>query len=165
MRSWIGNRRWALWAVALLYLAFLLKVILFKYPASMRAMAGSVPLATRLEFSNFVPLSTVAFYLTTDMNPGIAIRNLAGNVIAFVPMGFLLPLLAPRLRKAWHAAGVAFAASLTLELIQLLTGIGAFDVDDLLLNVLGAVAGWCALSVAGALGRLIRPDSDGRVRG
>lgn len=123
-----------------------------------------LPLAARIAWSNFVPFRSVAYYLSGNVNPGIAVSNLAGNIIAFVPMGFLLPLLAPRLNKAWHAASVAFAASLTLEAIQLLTGIGAFDVDDLLLNVSGAVAGWIALSVSGALGRLLRPDTDRRVR-
>ncbi|HHY42101.1 MAG TPA: VanZ family protein [Thermoanaerobacterales bacterium] len=36
----------------------------------------------------------------------------------------------------------AFVLSLMFEIIQLLTAIGTFDVDDILLNLLGAVLGY-----------------------
>ena len=63
------------------------------------------------------------------------------NVVLFLPLGFLLPLLWPKQDKLWKIllAGVAF--SLLIELSQLLN-IRNSDIDDLLLNTLGAIAGF-----------------------
>ncbi|MGU9068145.1 VanZ family protein [Clostridium perfringens] len=38
--------------------------------------------------------------------------------------------------------------SLTIELIQLLTGLGFFDVDDIILNVLGGIIGYLILKIS-----------------
>ena len=63
------------------------------------------------------------------------------NVVLFLPLGFLLPLLWPKQDRFWKIllAGVAF--SLLIELSQLLN-IRNSDIDDLLLNTLGAVIGF-----------------------
>ncbi|MDF2628320.1 MAG: hypothetical protein K0R39_2151 [Symbiobacteriaceae bacterium] len=148
LHRWLNQRRWLLWVATLVYFAALLRVILFKYSHSFQVMLGSVdrpPLSERIRFINLVPFRSIAFYLTTDLNPWIAVENLAGNLLAFVPLGFLVPLLFPRLNKGWHTAAVSFAVSLSLEMVQLLTAMGQFDIDDLLVNVLGAIVGWMLL--------------------
>ncbi|WP_415340200.1 VanZ family protein, partial [Clostridium perfringens] len=43
---------------------------------------------------------------------------------------------------------VSFGISLTIELIQLLTGLGFFDVDDIILNVLGGIIGYLILKIS-----------------
>lgn len=77
--------------------------------------------------------------------------NLAGNVIAFMPFGFLLPLLGGR-RTNWFATTIcAFAFSLFAETVQLVLKLGSFDVDDLLLNTIGGLLGYILCAVcAGA---------------
>lgn len=68
--------------------------------------------------------------------------NLAGNVIAFMPFGFLLPLISGS-RTNWFATTVcAFAFSLFAETVQLVLKLGSFDVDDLLLNTVGGLLGY-----------------------
>lgn len=67
--------------------------------------------------------------------------NIGGNILLFSPLGFLVPIIVPKIRGARQTATIAFGVSLSLELIQLLTGLGGFDVDDLLLNVLGGMIG------------------------
>ena len=63
------------------------------------------------------------------------------NVVMFVPLGFLLPACFSRYRK-WHRTLIAgFLTSLTVECIQLFT-FRVTDVDDLLMNTLGAVIGF-----------------------
>ena len=63
------------------------------------------------------------------------------NVVLFMPLGFVLPLLWPKEDRFWKIlfAGVAF--SLLIEMSQLLN-LRSTDIDDLLLNTLGAVIGF-----------------------
>lgn len=71
---------------------------------------------------------------------------LGGNVALFFPLGLLLPL-GWRGWKVGKAALVGLGASVSIELLQLaLSGAGrAFDVQDILANVLGAaLGGWLA---------------------
>ena len=72
------------------------------------------------------------------------IVNIAGNIAAFMPFGFLLPMLTERRIHTGHALINTFLLSLCAETIQLLSRTGAFDVDDLILNTAGGVLGyWC----------------------
>lgn len=62
-----------------------------------------------------------------------------GNVLMLVPFGFLAPLLWEKLRRMRVLpAGLGFI--LGIELLQPLTG-RSFDIDDILLNFLGVLAG------------------------
>ena len=67
--------------------------------------------------------------------------NLFGNVVIFVPFGFFMPM-ASRYRSFFSTVFYSFGLSLCVETFQLLTKVGSFDVDDMLLNTLGAAAGY-----------------------
>lgn len=70
--------------------------------------------------------------------------NIAGNIAAFMPFGFLLPLISERRQNTGKVLVLGFLLSLSAETIQLITRTGAFDVDDLILNTAGSVLGyWC----------------------
>lgn len=71
-----------------------------------------------------------------------AVLNLAGNVVAFVPFGYLVAnILRPRER--WYVISLlSFLFSLGVEVTQLITKSGCFDVDDLLLNTIGGLLGY-----------------------
>ena len=71
-----------------------------------------------------------------------AFINIAGNVAMFVPFGAFLPAMWPRLQKARKAIPVGFLCILGVELLQLFTLLGKCDVDDVLLNMLGIIAGY-----------------------
>lgn len=62
-----------------------------------------------------------------------------GNVLLLVPFGFLVPLLWERFRGL-RVLPVGLGFILAVELLQPLTG-RSFDVDDILLNFLGVLAG------------------------
>ncbi len=79
--------------------------------------------------------------------------NLLLNIALFVPLGLLPPLLWKKARK-WHITiPVGAAISLGIELVQLYTGKGLFDVDDLLCNALGVAIGFLLVSTVMALFR------------
>lgn len=71
----------------------------------------------------------------------ISVLGYALNVAMFIPFGFLVPLIWWEMRKPWHTVLVGAGLSLLIELSQLLS-IRATDVDDLILNTLGAGVGW-----------------------
>ena len=64
------------------------------------------------------------------------------NAVMFAPFGFLLPVLWRGCRK-WSVTTLAgFLLSLTIEILQMFC-FRATDVDDLLMNTLGAFLGYC----------------------
>ncbi|MFI8448516.1 VanZ family protein [Streptomyces erythrochromogenes] len=79
-------------------------------------------------------------------------RHLLPNVVMFVPLGFLLPLLSHRLTRGSTVVACALA-SLGIELAQLLQYIAlghgrAVDINDLIANTLGGLLGYAALRTA-----------------
>lgn len=64
------------------------------------------------------------------------------NIFMFVPFGFLFPLLNARFQKALWTVGMAVLFTLSIECIQLLTGYGIFELDDLFNNLVGAIIGY-----------------------
>lgn len=94
--------------------------------------------------------------------------NLLGNVVAFMPFGFLVPVMYREQRKGVSFTGhyfrsflfvtmLGFLFSFVIETIQLFTKVGCFDVDDLFLNTLGVVLGYIiyyiSKKIIGALGK------------
>jgi len=67
--------------------------------------------------------------------------NLGGNIILFVPIGFLVPFVYQKMN--WQKAlALAVAAPLLIEGIQLVFRLGIFDIDDVILNALGIIVGY-----------------------
>ncbi|MBT2291673.1 VanZ family protein [Paenibacillus albidus] len=99
---------------------------------------------------NLVPLKTIKlfFNLENGLTLGSRLVNLLGNVAVFVPFGILLPLLKPRLQSVFRIAVAVVPSILLLETLQMLLRVGSFDIDDLLLNMLGVWTG-CFLLQAG----------------
>ena len=92
---------------------------------------------------NLIPFKTILNYIQNTGHIGfdVWLYNLAGNVAAFMPLGFLLPLAFRRFTAAKTCA-VAFTLILIAEVMQLVSGRGVFDVDDVLLNMLGSAIGY-----------------------
>jgi len=72
---------------------------------------------------------------------GAFLYHTAGNVAWFLPLGLLLPRMWPRCRW-FHALLAGALLSFCVEACQYLLGTGMSDVDDILLNALGAWIGY-----------------------
>ena len=91
---------------------------------------------------NLVPFKTImnfvkefdSMYSTSQI-----MLNLFGNVCAFMPMALFLPLLFKRQNKVSQFVITLTLMILGIEFLQLITGSGRFDIDDLILNLFGAV--------------------------
>lgn len=82
---------------------------------------------------------------------GINDRNNAyviENILLFVPYGILCPMAFRRVRKFWRCLLAGALTSFSVELLQLLTGRGFFQLDDILTNILGTVAGYLLYFIA-----------------
>ena len=100
---------------------------------------------------NLVPLdySFRCFRQDERMHPhltGFCLRNTLGNVALFMPLGILLPLVDTRFRSLKRVLLLVLCLSLTIETLQFaLRFVGnprAVDIDDVLLNTLGACLGF-----------------------
>jgi glycopeptide antibiotics resistance protein len=115
---------------------------------------------TRLVWAsvNLVPART-AVGIIRDY-PKLVIWQLLGNLVLFVPLGFLLPLLNPRYRRFTMTAAVGLSVSVGIELVQLallltLVSRRSVDVDDVVLKVTGACLGYLVWRGADALTRAV----------
>jgi glycopeptide antibiotics resistance protein len=83
----------------------------------------------------------------------VTLAGTAGNVLLFVPLGFLLPLLLPRMGRPWRVLAAGGGVSLLVELAQLpMPGVRRADVNDLLMNVAGTAVGWLLYTLASRAG-------------
>ncbi|MFF8997148.1 VanZ family protein [Streptomyces achromogenes] len=124
---------------ACLYAAAVLSITVFPLEVTWGRYANQMPWTNQV---NYVPL------VTADVTA-------VPNILMFVPLGFLLPLLT-RVDGAARAVAVSALASLGIESAQLLSYVlfhngRSVDVNDLLANTLGGLTGY--LLVRLALGR------------
>ena len=94
---------------------------------------------------NLEPFHTIRLFLKVldqQIYSAAAVINLGGNVIMFIPLGFLLPQVFPGLQKFRHCILATVLIITTVELTQLFTLLGSCDIDDLILNLLGASIGY-----------------------
>lgn len=96
-------------------------------------------------FVGFPNIRYIRFDANVNLIPFVgmadSLRNTLLNVLLFIPLGFLLPLLWQRYRNMGNAMLFAFFATLTIELSQLFSS-RATDVDDLITNFVGALFGY-----------------------
>ncbi len=67
--------------------------------------------------------------------------NLVGNVVCFIPLGFVLPVFNSKHWNFIRVTLISMLSSLVIELIQLVTKLGSLDVDDIILNTCGGMIG------------------------
>ncbi len=78
--------------------------------------------------------------------------NLLGNVLIFLPFGFFLPM-ASKKRSFLITSFYSLALSLIVEISQLFMKVGCFDVDDLLLNMIGGMLGYITFTICNFIRR------------
>ena len=93
---------------------------------------------------NLVPFKEISRFFTYRKVLGTeaVLLNIVGNVAAFVPFGIFLPIFSVRCKKMWRTVFYSFELSLLVEVLQLVSRVGSFDVDDLILNTVGGLIGF-----------------------
>ena len=128
---------WIAYGIALVYVLLLSR------------MGGDCPLTYGewlSQFFNWMPGREIYDYLTAPYQSSVVLRRMlvhyAGNLLLFVPWGVLFGLGETRRKQFAVWTGVTVLA---VELAQLLTMLGSFDMDDVILNAAGAWIGFLAV--------------------
>ncbi len=130
------------WTAFVLYCVILFYILILD-----KAMSGQHQgFLNILAHINLIPFRTVITYVVRLANDSInvdtVIKNLAGNLLLFVPMGAFLPFAFDKMQRFWRTVLFLLVLILSVELAQIVLMIGSFDVDDLFLNLLGGMLGY-----------------------
>ncbi len=87
--------------------------------------------------SNFIPFKEIFRY---NIGERLFFKNVVGNFLIFVPYGLFVSYYLD-IKKIRYILIISFIASLSIEYIQLIIG-RVFDVDDIILNMSGALFGY-----------------------
>ena len=79
------------------------------------------------------------------------VTNLFGNIFAFSPFGFMIPIVINKKKAFFRAVFATSSFSLVIETSQLIMKVGVFDVDDLLMNTFGGLIGYMIYRVVVAV--------------
>ncbi|MGI6095547.1 MAG: VanZ family protein [Lachnospiraceae bacterium] len=128
-------------AGAVLFVLYVAALVYFLFFSEQYGRGGA---AEQIYRYNLVPLKEIRrFWIYRDtVGVKAMLINIGGNVVGFIPFGLFLPLLSKNSRSFLFIMLSGLAVSLTVETIQLIGRVGSFDVDDLLLNTIGAVLGY-----------------------
>lgn len=95
---------------------------------------------------NIVPFTEIFRY---KIGSPLFFSNVLGNILIFVPFGYFVSGYI-KATKTSHILFISIISSLTVELVQLQIG-RSFDIDDILLNVVGAIIGFLVFIAFGAI--------------
>lgn len=119
---------------------------------------GHYRIQGRVRMANLTPFKTIARYLFNPQRFTLdtLVVNLVGNIGFFIPLGILLPLVFPALDSIRRIFCVSAGLILLIESAQWTLNVGVFDVDDLILNLLGSLIGYGLLKAATKISRRYR---------
>ena len=100
---------------------------------------------TSLSF-NIVPFKTIKLY-TKGYQYGLVsfnayFTNIFGNILVFMPYGFFIPMLFKKINTFVKFLIFILLIIILIEISQFFTMSGSFDIDDIILNLLGASIGY-----------------------
>ncbi len=133
--------KFCLYFIFVLYLITLIKLTLFDRDYGRVGLNffnwNKENIQVYLRNNNLIPFKTIIEYIVRQDR--VALINLFGNVIAFAPMGLFLPLLFNKQKKTFFFILTNIIIVLVIEILQFLSLSGSFDIDDLILNIGGAL--------------------------
>lgn len=106
---------------------------------------------------NLTPLLTIGnYYYIVQQGPENpyfqhCVINLLGNVFLFIPAGWLLPKVFPTQRNFFRFLITCAGLIFLVEVVQLFTLLGSFDIDDVILNLVGMIFGFLVYHIGASL--------------
>lgn len=125
------------------YLLFIVYLILLVYMILLKS--GTAALIARgltQKSINLIPFRTILGYLSGQEGINVSLTNILGNIISFGPLGFFIPLLFNENKGIFKTFIISFLVSFVFEFAQYQFNLGSCDIDDLILNILGAILGF-----------------------
>ncbi len=126
-----------LFAVLLFYCFILVRLTLFKY-ITLADLFDPSRLFVRT--ANLIPIKGTILYFNGNISFFVACANVFGNIALFIPLGIYVHLF--RKNKGILSSVIfVMLISIGIETVQYIFGIGATDIDDVILNTLGGFIG------------------------
>ena len=128
-----------LYVVFICYILFLLKLLLLSRVSLGELFNNQRTLDRSI---NIIPFYSIKEYIFSNSATlkEFAFGNVVGNIVIFIPLGTYLSLFKKHKKVITNLLFI-FIVSLFVEIIQGLLGIGASDIDDVILNCLGGLVG------------------------
>ena len=126
-----------------MYIVFLILFVVLKFDGSFEkiiAIHHRYNEQDGIQNINLVPFRSILPYLRNITEP-YAFKNIMGNVIIFIPLGFFVSNIFSK--KIFKSIIICVAAILAIECVEFIFKIGFFDIDDIILNLLGCLLGIC----------------------
>lgn len=91
---------------------------------------------------NLIPFKTIWDYASGDISVSKSLvrYNILGNMAVFIPYGLYLQVLLKN-KVFGKSLLIVLVTSISIEMIQFVFGLGAADIDDIILNACGGIAG------------------------
>ena len=140
-----ANRKRILLILFLSYTAAMLWLLFFRtggwipdmdYRQQLRQNINLIPFYTTRNYAR------VIFRHTNEDVFWHCVMNLGGNVGLFIPAGLLIPAIWEKMRKLYRFLPLCAGVMFLVETLQLFALLGRFDIDDLILNLLGMLLGF-----------------------
>lgn len=124
-----------------IYFLILINLTIFKY--------GYLTLDFDIRFYiNYIPfVETVKMFTNEFSDIHIALYNVIGNILLFIPLGFCIPLFFNKKNKLGKIILYGITASLTIEVLQIFTPYNTTDIDDIIFNTFGTILGFVIFNI------------------
>lgn len=134
------KRAFALYAPMILYLGFIILFLVTRFIllSLITANANMNPQRFPRQY-NLTPFATITTYINSG-NQKFSFLDVIGNILLFVPMGIYIHLLNTK-KRIWLSAILSLLSTAIIEITQYLLATGSFDIDDILMNFIGAFIG------------------------
>ena len=125
------------------YIILLFAIVVVKFKGSFAELRDRITLYSSQEavIFNLIPFRNIGVQIS-HITQWWALKNLLGNLLPFIPFGFLLPIAYPRIKAFFKVFLVGMFAVLFIEIFQYMTRLGSFDIDDIILNMVGVLSGY-----------------------
>ena len=134
-----------------IYICMVISVTLFPFPIGFNNNIENV-----YSSINIIPLKSIidnisqigiAYDGDALFMIGLIVRNVGGNILLLMPLGFLAPILWDRFKQFKSIMLLGFSVSSSIEILQFLeTVVGGWgritDIDDVICNLLGVIIGY-----------------------
>ncbi|MGE7951192.1 VanZ family protein [Lysinibacillus xylanilyticus] len=125
-----------------IYILMLLIFVVFKFNGDVYSVINTIQTnKDRGVGVNLIPFSTIEAYIS-DINDSVSIMNILGNIIPFIPMGFIIPMAFPSQRNVFKTITSSLLLIFSIEILQIILFLGSFDIDDIILNLLSCFIGF-----------------------
>ncbi|TXR59147.1 VanZ family protein [Bacillus sp. AY18-3] len=134
-----------------IYIGMVVAITLFPIPIGFPTGIENIRLSI-----NIIPFASIikdigkigiAYDVDVLFMIGLIARNVGGNILLLMPLGFLAPIIWDKFKKIKNTILLGLAISISIELLQLteslFSGWGRItDIDDVVFNVIGSIVGY-----------------------